>query len=98
MKRPAAISLIALICVAAIAAAVSQSDLKTVSGTVASLNSTDKSLVVKQASGDEVTVYWNGATTVSGDLREGQQVKVEARDQEGKTWATSIQVLTKKPY
>jgi hypothetical protein len=98
MKRLAGISLIALMCVTAVAAAAPQTELKTVSGTISNLDTTGKSLVVKQSSGEEVTVYWNDGTTVSGDLREGQQVRVETKEQGGKTWAMSIQVQAKKPY
>jgi cold shock CspA family protein len=102
MRRLAGISLIALLCISAIAAAVPQTDAKTdaktVSGTISRVDTTGKMLIVKQASGDEVTVYWNERTAVSGDLREGQPVRVEVKEQDGKTWATSIQVQAKKPY
>jgi hypothetical protein len=84
--------------VTAIAAAAPQTELKTVSGTISSLDTTGKSLVIKQSSGEEVTVYWNDGTTVSGDLREGQQVRVETKEQDGQIWAMSIQVQAKKPY
>lgn len=98
MRKLAGISLIALMCITAIAAAAPQTDSKTVSGTISRVDMTGKMLVVKQTSGDEVTVYWNDGTTVSGDLREGQPVRVETKEQDGKTWATTIQVQAKKPY
>ena len=98
MRRLAGISLIALLCISAVAAAAPPSDSKTVSGTISSVDMTGKSLVIKQSSGSDVTVYWNEGTTVSGDLREGQQVRVETKEQDGKTWATAIQVQAKKPY
>ena len=98
MRRLTGISLIALMCVTAIAVAAPQADSKFVSGTISRVDTTGKTLVVKQSSGDEVTVYWNDGTTVSGDLREGQPVRVEVKEQDGKTWATSIQVQAKKPY
>ena len=98
MKRLAGISLIALMCITTLALAAPQMESKSFSGTISRVDTTGKVLVVKQSSGDEVTVYWNDATTVSGDLQEGQQVRVETRDQDGKTWATTIQVQAKKPY
>lgn len=101
-KRLAAISAIALICLATLAVAApdpSQGDSKTVTGVITRVDMTAKSMVVKDASGAEVTVYWNDATKVSGgDLREGSSVRIGTREQDGKTFATSIDVQAKKPY
>jgi hypothetical protein len=100
-KRFVAISAIALVCLATLAVAApdqSRTDSKTVSGVISRVDMASKSLVVKDASGAEVTVFWNDATRVSGDLREGSAVRMETKDQDGKTWATSIDVQAKKPY
>jgi len=97
----AAMSALALVCLATLAVAApdpSQSDTKSVSGVISRVDMNAKSMVVKDASGNEVTVYWNEATRVSGDLREGSTVKIDTREQDGKTWATSIDVQAKKPY
>ena len=102
MKRLAAIGAIALICMAAVAVAAPSSsdksgDARIVTGTISRLDLTQKVMVVKEDASNEVTVYWKDGTSVPSDLREGQQVRVETKEQDGKTWATSIQV-TKKPY
>ncbi len=100
-KRLVAMSAIALVCLATLAVAApdpSRSESKTISGVISHVDMTAKSLVVKDSSGNEVTVFWNDATRVSGDLREGSNVRVETKDQDGKTWATSIDVSAKKPY
>src|SRR5262245_41362063 len=68
----------------------SQSDTKSVTGVVSQVDMNAKSMVIKDATGNEVTVYWNEATKVNGDLREGSTVKIDTREQDGKTWATSI--------
>jgi hypothetical protein len=102
MKRLAAIGAIALICIAAVAVATPSGDnkggdTKSVTGTVSRLDLTQKMMVVKDAANNEITVYWKDGTNVPSDLREGQQVRVETKEQDGKTWATSIEVA-KKPY
>jgi len=100
-KRMLAASAIALVCLATLAVAApdpSASDSKTISGVISKVDMAGKSMVIKDASGNDVTVFWNDATRVSGDLREGSSVKVETKAQDGKTWATSIDVQAKKPY
>ena len=71
---------------------------KAVTGTITSIDNTAKMMVVRDDSGQTVTVYWNDATRVSGDLKEGATVSVLTSDQGGKTMATTIQVRTKKSY
>lgn len=72
---------------------------QSVSGTISSLDNDQKMLVLRDDSGKEITVYWNDATRVSGgDLKEGASVSLQTTDQGGKTFATSIEVRTKKSY
>jgi len=71
---------------------------KAVTGTITSIDNTAKMMVIRDDSGQTVTVYWNDATRVSGDLKEGATVSVLTSDQGGKTMATTIQVRTKKSY
>ena len=98
MRRVAAIMAIAVVCLAAVA--VAAPDTKTIVGTITRIDNASKSMVVKDTAGNETTVYWNDASKVDGgELREGSTVKVDVKDQEGKTFATSIQVQApKKPY
>lgn len=98
MRKVAAIMAIAVVCLAAVAVAAPET--RAVVGTITRIDNPSKSMVVKDASGTETTVYWNDGSKVDGgELREGSTVKVEIKDQDGKTVATSIQVQTpKKPY
>jgi hypothetical protein len=94
----AAAALIALSVVAVAEQAQTTTD-KTISGTISKLDMAQKSMVIKDASGNEVTVVWDDATRVAGgELREGSQVQVQAKDQGGQTRATSIQIRSTKPY
>jgi len=96
-NRWAALAAIALVCVAAVAIAAPET--KTIVGTISSVDNTQRSMVVKDSGGNETTVYWNESARVMGDLKEGAAVRVDAKDQDGKTWAVSIQVQpAKKPY
>lgn len=76
----------------------SQPAAKTVSGTITQVDNNAKMFVVKDESGQLVTVYWNDATRVSGDLKEGAAVSLQTTEQDGKIVATSVQVRTKKSY
>jgi hypothetical protein len=98
MRKVAAIMAIAVVCIAAVA--VASPETKSVVGTITRIDNASKAMVVKDSSGTETTIYWNeGSKVDGGELREGSMVKVETRDQEGKTVATSIQVqMPKKPY
>jgi Cu/Ag efflux protein CusF len=71
---------------------------KSVSGTITQVDNNAKMFVVKDESGQLVTVYWNDATRVTGDLKEGATVSLQTTEQDGKTVATSVQVRTKKSY
>ena len=71
---------------------------KAVTGTITSIDNNQKMFIVRDDAGQTVTVYWNDATRVSGDLKEGATVSVQTNDEGGKTMATTIQVRTKKSY
>jgi Domain of unknown function (DUF5666) len=78
----------------------SQAAATSVKGTVSSVDQSGKSFVVKDdATGKEVTVYWDSTTKLSGDLKPGSMVSVTTTDQGGKMMATSIDAKgAKKPY
>ena len=69
-------------------------------GSVVSVDQSGKSFVLKDdATGKEVTVYWDASTKVNGDLKPGSMVSVMTADQGGKTTATTIDIkAAKKPY
>jgi opacity protein-like surface antigen len=70
-------------------------------GTITSVDNTAKSFVVKDdASGKDVTVYWDSSTKVNGDVKVGNAVTLQTTDQSGRTMATSIdaKAAAKKPY
>jgi hypothetical protein len=71
-------------------------------GSITSIDSTNKSFVMKdEASGKEVTVFWDSSTKVTGDLKVGSAVSLQTTDQGGRTVATSIDAKAsspKKPY
>ena len=77
-----------------------QTQASTVRGTVSSVDQSGKSFVVKdEASGKEVTVFWDSSTKVNGDLKPGSMVSLQTTDQGGKMMATSIDIKSaKKPY
>jgi hypothetical protein len=73
---------------------------KTMRGTVSSVDQSGKSFVIKdEATGKEMTVYWDGSTKVTGDLKAGSMVSFQASDSSGRWMASSIDVSSaKKPY
>ena len=78
----------------------SQAQAATIKGSVVSVDQSGKSFVVRdEASAKEVTVYWDSATKVNGDLKPGSMVALQTTDQGGKMMATSIDIKSaKKPY
>ncbi|HEY3203560.1 MAG TPA: hypothetical protein VGL03_07850 [Thermoanaerobaculia bacterium] len=106
MKRILVLSLVMVFALSAAAVAIPQSAdtsqsaaAKSIRGTISSVDQNAKMLVVKDNSGKDITVYWNDATRLSGDLKEGATVSLQTTEQGGKTVATSIEVSgTKKPY
>jgi hypothetical protein len=77
-----------------------QTQATTMKGTVSSVDQSGKSFVIKDdATGKEVTVYWDSSTKVTGDLKPGSMVSIQTTDQGGKVMATSIDAKgAKKPY
>jgi Domain of unknown function (DUF5666) len=77
-----------------------QTQATSMKGTVASVDQSGKSFVIKDdATGKEVTVYWDSSTKVNGDLKPGSMVSIQTTDQGGKVMATSIDAKgAKKPY
>jgi hypothetical protein len=74
----------------------SQGSMKSIQGTISSVDNSAKSFIVKDSSGKEVTVFWTDATRLSGELTEGASVMLQTTQQDGKTVATSIQVSSSK--
>ena len=60
--------------------------------TIQKLDMASKSMVVKTAGGQEMTVYWNESTQLEGTLKEGETVHVKTIEKDGKTWATWVHV------
>ena len=89
---------------AVIASAQSQSapsqstSMKSLRGTISSVDNNAKSMVVKDADGKEVTVFWTDSTRLSGELTQGAAVNLQTTEQDGKTMATAIQVSSSKKY
>ena len=75
-----------------------QGSMKSIRGTISSVDNTAKSLVLKDGDGKEQTIFWTDATRLSGELAEGASVALQTIQQDGKTVATSIQVSAKKAY
>jgi Cu/Ag efflux protein CusF len=73
-----------------------QGSMKSIRGTISSVDKTAKSFVVKDADGKEVTIFWTDATSLSGELTEGASVNLQTTQQDGKTVATAIQVSSSK--
>ena len=68
------------------------------SGTITKLDQAGKSMVVKNAEGKEMTIYWNDQTKLSGDpLKEGAKVHFKSSEKDGKAWAQSVWVGEGKP-
>jgi hypothetical protein len=66
------------------------------SGTVVSVNETDKSFVLRDGKKD-TTVYWTGATKVTGgSLKANEHVNVRWMEKDGKVWATAVNVGSAK--
>ena len=62
-------------------------------GTVAAVDQTAKTFVLKDAAGKDTTVSWNDATKVQGGaLKEGEQVQVRTMEKDGHQVATSISI------
>jgi YD repeat-containing protein len=101
MKKAFAVSLALMLCLSAIALAAPDGDKNmqgTVTGTITKVDTAAKTLTIKEASGNETTVYWDEATRVSGDLKEGSMAQVSCSEKDGRKLATSINVKAAKSY
>jgi hypothetical protein len=104
MRKLVSLSLAAFLALSMIAIAGESGDKsdKTVIGTVSFVDSASKSMVVKDTSGNNVTVYWTDSTKLDPSMpQEGASVTVtlDSKDQGGKPVAKSITVQQpKKPY
>ena len=98
LRKALAASVVLALCLCAVAVAGGDK----IQGTITKVDMDQKTLVVKDSNGQEKTFYWDSATKVSGDLKEGASVTLSATDQQGKMVASSIQVggapAPKKPY
>ncbi len=96
MKRTLMLSLSSLLLVGSIALAGTHkpgSHGRAAHGTVASLDSTAKTFVLKTAGGKDVPVTWNDATTVKGGtLKDGEMVEIRMMDSNGQHVATVIEI------
>jgi len=100
MKKAFAVTLALMLCLSAIALAADndKSMQGAVSGTITKVDNAAKTLTIKEASGNETTVYWDEATKVNGDLKEGSMATVSVSDKDGRKLATSINVKAGKSY
>jgi YD repeat-containing protein len=101
MKKAFAVSLAVMLCLSAIAlAADNDKNMQptTLQGTITKVSAADKTLTVKDTSGQETTVFWDESTRISGDLKEGSTVSLTCADKDGKKLASSISVRAPKSY
>ncbi|MDQ2979648.1 MAG: DUF5666 domain-containing protein [Acidobacteriota bacterium] len=96
MKKVFALSLVAVFCLAAVAVAGGDKlagKTKPNEGTISKLDTTAKTMTVKDSAGKETAVYWNDATKVEGgELKEGSLVHYKGAEKDGKLWATWVHV------
>jgi hypothetical protein len=101
MKKLVSLTAVALLALTMVALAEGSGD-KTIVGTVSQVDSTAKSMTVKDSTGNSVVVYWNDATKLdTGMPQEGSTVSVtiDSKDSGSKPMAKSISVQQpKKPY
>lgn len=74
-------------------AASSKSHAKTLTGTIASVDTSQKTLAIRDAQGKETRLFWTGATRVmGGELQTGRSVTVRWMPHEGKKIATVVKI------
>jgi len=102
MRKLAALSVAAILALSVVALADGdRSNDRTIVGTVSHVDTTAKSMVVKDSTGNNVTVYWNDTTKLdTGVPQEGSTVSItiDGKDQGANPMAKSISVQPKKPY
>ena len=66
---------------------------KTNEGVITKMDSAGKMMMVKDAAGKEMAIYWNDSTKVAGDeMKEGSKVHWKGAEKDGKMWATWVHV------
>jgi hypothetical protein len=104
MKKFVSLTAVALLALTMVALAEGSGDKtgdKTIVGTVSQVDSTARSMTVKDSTGNSVVVYWNDATKLdTGMPQEGSTVSVtiDSKDSGAKPMAKSISIQPKKPY
>ena len=98
MKKILALSVVVAFCtVVALAGDEKMGDKKmggkTMEGTITKVDSAGKMMMVKDAAGKEMTIYWNDSTKVAGDeMKEGAKVHWKGAEKDGKMWASWVHV------
>ena len=97
MKKILALSVVAALCaIVVLAGDEKMGDKKmgkTNEGTITKVDSAGKMMMVKDAAGKEMAVYWNDSTKVAGEeMKEGAKVHWKGAEKDGKTWATWVHV------
>jgi hypothetical protein len=98
MKKVSMLAVLALIAVAvALPAGETKKGEKLVSGTIARLDTANRTMAVTDAKGASWTIQWSDSTRVlGGELKEGAAVQLGCTDSENQHWATWIKVSEAK--
>lgn len=93
MKKVLGIAVAAMLCVSLVALAGGDKGAGKMGGTISTLDTAQKMLVVKDKDGKDWTLYWTDATKVEGgELKVGEMVHFKATEKEGKMWADWLHV------
>jgi cold shock CspA family protein len=95
MKKVLALSLVAVLClsVAALAGGGDKKSKDLKMGTVSKVDMDQKIFIVKDETGQEISINWDDSTKLEGtELKEGETVHFKANEKDGKMWATWIHV------
>jgi len=93
MKKVWALSLMAVLCLAVIAVAGDDKmGGKAMEAKIVKVDAAAKVMTVKDAAGAETSLYWNDATKVEGEVKEGETIHYKATEKDGKMWATWVHV------
>ena len=71
---------------------------KTVAGTVTKVDEPHRIFVVRNDSGRDLTISWDGETRFAGELKEGLLVEAETVERDGGLLAVSIRARPGKSY
>src|SRR5262249_3470548 len=91
-KKTGALALVIALCVAVALAGGDLCAISSEGATIAKLDSTARTMVVRTSYGKEMTVYWSEATKIEGTLKQGETVRIQASYKDGRIWASSLQV------